>query len=654
MHLQFSDTEIALIATELDLDLADPEKIAILKSSESCDIQAGPGSGKTTILAAKLALLSKKWPWADRGILVLSHTNVARREVEAKLSRSMQMRQLLSYPHFIGTFQAFVDQFLALPYIRQQQIEVTAIDNERFGAQAISTFEKGPWYKARAYLNRRYARYPDRVLEIIAGLRFDGPTLRVAHPAEGENRFPKGNSPTGRELANLKSRLAQRGYFHFEDMYAFAEACLAKLPYVGVLLRHRFPWVFVDELQDTKPGQDRIVEALFGGTECVLQRLGDKNQAIFDFNDDSDGTPDLFGRRKTLPLSTTHRFGDKIAGFASALTVMAPQTLIGLPGLPERPHTIFLYSRNKVAEVVPAFANLVLTEVPLESRKARDICVVGSRKNIHATNPANFPQSLCEYWDGFQSDLARKPTIADTLLGFVVETRAIRQKEKTLSDAFPMIIGGVLEIVRRSTPAGHAKPITTRNAIQDVLRQRGQWLELKRELWGLLHPDAELTEERWNDGMKKLLAVLQPCLIDPTAPELQAFLKWSPAIQALPKMGTTAAAATENVFVHQTATDTMRIRFDTIHGVKGETHAATLVVETFFNRTHDLKSLLPVLTGTKKAPALTGNAVDHCKRVFVGMTRPRELVCLAMFAEHVTETDVTSLERAGWQISKLL
>jgi len=92
---------------------------------------------------------------------------------------------------------------------------------------------------------------------------------------------------------------------------------------------------------------------------------------------------------------------------------------------------------------------------------------------------------------------------------------------------------------------------------------------------------------------------------------------------------------------------------DSIHGVKGETHAATLVVETFMDRSHDMKSILPVLCGEKTSASLTGAAIGHCKRLFVGITRPKELACIAVFREHVKDKQLTSLQKAGWFIEML-
>ena len=81
----------------------DSARVELIKNMDSVDIQAFPGSGKTTILVAKLAILAKKWPYFNTGICVLSHTNVAREEIEDRLGNTEVGRKLLSYPHFIGT-----------------------------------------------------------------------------------------------------------------------------------------------------------------------------------------------------------------------------------------------------------------------------------------------------------------------------------------------------------------------------------------------------------------------------------------------------------------------------------------------------------------------------------------------------------------------
>lgn len=94
-----------IIITESDIDWIenvmgntihfDHDRREIIKCLDSIDIQAFPGSGKTTLLVAKLAILAKKWSFSNKGICVLSHTNVAREVfLEEYMIIGMNMTQI--------------------------------------------------------------------------------------------------------------------------------------------------------------------------------------------------------------------------------------------------------------------------------------------------------------------------------------------------------------------------------------------------------------------------------------------------------------------------------------------------------------------------------------------------------------------------------
>src|SRR6266487_24545 len=123
---------------------------------------------------------------------------------------------------------------------------------------------------------------------------------------------------------------------------------------------------------------------------------------------------------------------------------------------------------------------------------------------------------------------------------------------------------------------------------------------------------------------------------------MQDFLAWENCSGTMPASGMKSAIQTEGVYHHRAGDVSLPIRFDSIHGVKGETHAATLVVETFA-RQHDLKGLLPVLTATQHGSQLRDTARGHCKRVYVGMSRPSHLLCQAISSEHIRDNQVAAL-----------
>src|ERR1700693_3458433 len=93
-------------------DFSHESQIIFLLTQTSCDVQAVPGNGKTTLLVAKLALLSRNWRSRAQGVCVISHTNAARHEVERNLLKHPTASGFLSYPHFIGTVTSFLNQYL--------------------------------------------------------------------------------------------------------------------------------------------------------------------------------------------------------------------------------------------------------------------------------------------------------------------------------------------------------------------------------------------------------------------------------------------------------------------------------------------------------------------------------------------------------------
>lgn len=107
------------------------EKIAVIKSNDSKDVVACPGSGKTTTLLAKLAILATRMPLEEgKGVCVLTHTNVAIDEIKSKLQSQADV--LFNYPNYFGTIQGFVDKYLAIPYFNSiNEIPISAIDDNK-------------------------------------------------------------------------------------------------------------------------------------------------------------------------------------------------------------------------------------------------------------------------------------------------------------------------------------------------------------------------------------------------------------------------------------------------------------------------------------------------------------------------------------------
>lgn len=174
-----TDEDIDWVCDLMKLRALDGARRDFLKALASVDVAACPGSGKTTLVVAKLALLARKWQSNTRGICVLSHTNVAREEIEHRLGGTDVGQRLLGYPHFIDTIHGFVNRFLALPWLLSAGYRVTAIDND------LTTRVRRRHLGEKDY--RRLNGYLEQKFKSFDGLRIN--TANFASPL-ADGTFP--------------------------------------------------------------------------------------------------------------------------------------------------------------------------------------------------------------------------------------------------------------------------------------------------------------------------------------------------------------------------------------------------------------------------------------------------------------------------------
>ena len=268
-----TDDDIAWITDIMGLDDLDADRKAFLKRAETFDVSACPGSGKTTLVVAKLAILARKWRHDTSGICVLSHTNVAREEIQNRLGHTPVGHRLLRYPHFIDTIHTFTNRFLGLPYLRSNGFPSPLIDDDiakAFRWNVLQGKERGMF---ESWLNRKGKSIND--------ITFSDANLSIALSAK---KFPAGAHTDSYEKArNIVISSVEAGYYRYEEMFVWAECLLREFPEIAASLSYRFPLVLIDEMQDTSQRQAALLASIFDRTNgpSFIQRVGDPNQEIF-------------------------------------------------------------------------------------------------------------------------------------------------------------------------------------------------------------------------------------------------------------------------------------------------------------------------------------------------------------------------------------
>lgn len=288
----------------------------ILKSTgETLDVSACPGSGKTTLLVAKLAILARSWPYRRKGICVLSHTNVAKEEIEKRLGGTEVGQALLSYPHYIGTIHGFVNEYLALPWLRSNNYQPRAIDDEIALKWRWNSLPK--WIKDKVLRSPANKPDPQKRLKIINN-SFEVNDINV-----GKSQFiSKGSNEFG-VIKSICEKSYSRGFLCYDEMFIWANDLADKIPSSMHYIRDRFPLLFLDEVQDNSEAQSSILHRIFmegNGASCRI-RFGDSDQEIFDYAGEVNrAKTDKFPSDKVkYNLPNSHRFGQSIANLASPL-----------------------------------------------------------------------------------------------------------------------------------------------------------------------------------------------------------------------------------------------------------------------------------------------------------------------------------------------
>lgn len=589
----------------------DQERQQVIK--KFIDIQACPGSGKTTLIAAKLILLAKNWNQSTSGICVLSHTNVAKNEIISRLECDESGRKLLSYPHFIGTIQEFVNRFLALPFCRSKSIEIKRIDDD-FCFNYIDS--KLSW-KARRYLEGK----PKANISNLQIRYVDGEFEKIIPGFEKAS-----TSDSFKNLYAIKQAMLKEGVFFYREMFEYAKAYLDINPNVIEAIRSRFPLALIDEMQDTSLVQDEIINKVFSYEGGALQRLGDADQAIFSGGEEE--SSNSYNDLQLQVINTSHRFNPSVAALASRLStnkVILSSTHLDNTA---QPHTIYIVDEQSRQRVLSAFAQLCANNLPLDDKYP--IKAVGG---IGKTKPEGL--TVKHYFPNFEKNNSSKNFKPAKLIEYF---RGAQKITTCNADGYKIVLEGIRRLL--DIADYEYKSISQ---LKGILKESPNHNEINQKIIGIQRSD--LTDSHgWENNIKGLLTVLG--LLD-SYDELIDFISY-----AAPSAEADDEFVSANMYAEEVSSRDIFIEVDTIHSVKGETHAATLILETKFYE-YDVHQMLDYIIGTKKTRPTGVRKPKFMKQLYVAMTRPKHLIGIAIDESRISGDKRKAAVANGWNVVDL-
>lgn len=261
-------------------------------------VKACPGSGKTTCICERVFNMLQNWEKPNSGIAVLSFTNVAKNEIINKIEKEDKSLKL-GYPHFFGTLDSFLNKFIFLPFghlvmgCRQRPELVGAPFNYWSGSDNTDI-------------------YFDKVT-----FDFHGKVVDKENTDYRPKTIWKWN-----QIVNMKHRLKNKGFATQKDANYHAMEILKQYPKIAKALTLRFPFIIIDEAQDTSEMQMKIIDLLIQNGLKNIILVGDPEQGIYEWNT---AHPKLMDDKYdqwegSLTLDMNFRSSQKICDFFSKLS----------------------------------------------------------------------------------------------------------------------------------------------------------------------------------------------------------------------------------------------------------------------------------------------------------------------------------------------
>ncbi|WKV71996.1 UvrD-helicase domain-containing protein [Streptomyces sp. PCS3-D2] len=336
-----------------------PEQMACITAPPAPQVVvAGAGSGKTTVMAARVVWLVGTGAVAPEQVLGLTFTNKAAGELSERV-RTALARAGITDPDpspadaeaaggepRISTYHSFAGQLLKDHGLRigLEPSSRLLADATRFQLAAkVLRDAPGPYpaltksvpdlvgdlLALDAELSEHLVdpehlrRYDTALLDVLAGTRLTNEDLRKVPEAV------RGRLELLELVGRYRAAKRSRDLFDFSDQIALSAQLATTRPEVGALLREEFRVVLLDEYQDTSVAQRLLLSGLFGaGTGHAVTAVGDPCQAIYGWRGASvanlDDFPEHFPHADGTPatrlsLSENRRSGGRLLDLANGL-----------------------------------------------------------------------------------------------------------------------------------------------------------------------------------------------------------------------------------------------------------------------------------------------------------------------------------------------
>jgi DNA helicase II / ATP-dependent DNA helicase PcrA len=295
-------------------DLNPEQRTAVEHTEGSLLILAGAGSGKTRVIAHRIAYLIAEKHVAPWNILAVTFTNKAAQEMRQRVQRLLRDQELPSLP-LVSTFHSLCVRIL------RQEIEKL---NEKY-SRTFTIYDQDDSLRLIKNCIKDLG-YDEKHL----GLRATQSAISAAkNRGEDVDAFAaradyvdERRAAMARVYATYEERLHANNALDFDDLMIKTVRLLRQVPEVREKYNNKFRYILVDEYQDTNSLQFALIGLLTEKQQNIAV-VGDEDQSIYKWRG-ADITNILnfekhFANTKTIRLEQNYRSTQTILDVAGAV-----------------------------------------------------------------------------------------------------------------------------------------------------------------------------------------------------------------------------------------------------------------------------------------------------------------------------------------------
>ncbi|RJX31505.1 MAG: DNA helicase II [Oxalobacter sp.] len=252
---------------------------AVTLPAQSALVLAGAGSGKTRVLTTRIAWLIQTGQVSPQGVLAVTFTNKAAKEMLARLSAMLPIN---TRGMWIGTFHGLCNRLLRTHHQAAALPQTFQILDSQDQLSAIKRLLKSN--------NIDDEKYPPRnLMHFINNAKEQGLRAGAVDANDDYNR-------KFIELYELYEQQCQReGVTDFAELLLRSYELLSRNQALREHYQNRFRHILVDEFQDTNDLQYKWLQLLAGKNAAVFA-VGDDDQSIYAFRGANVGNMAAFER----------------------------------------------------------------------------------------------------------------------------------------------------------------------------------------------------------------------------------------------------------------------------------------------------------------------------------------------------------------------